>query len=77
MGGHLEGLAEVRAKGSKKERLEIAIRMKSNGMDMAIICQITELSEEKERSIEGNLSLNNQKHNPSSDYTERPHPLPT
>ena len=77
MGGHLEGLAEVRAKGSKKERLEIAIRMKSNDMDIATICQITELSEEEVRSIERNLSLNNQKHNPSSDYTERPHPLPT
>jgi len=42
-----EGLAEGLAKGRKEERLETARRMKEKGMDIELIAEITELSEQE------------------------------
>ena len=49
--GLIEGQKEGLKEGAKNEKIEIAKRMKSKGLDIAMICQITELSEEEVRLI--------------------------
>ena len=43
--GHMEGRAEGRAEGIMQEKLDNARKMKAVGMSVAVICQVTGLSE--------------------------------
>ena len=45
--GRAEGLAEGLEKGKVQERLANAVKMKRLGMDIALICQVTGLSEQQ------------------------------
>lgn len=49
--GRVEGLAEGMEKGRTEERLLLARKLKSMGMDVALIVQATGLSEEEVASI--------------------------
>ena len=49
--GLAEGLAEGRAEGAKTEKIEIAKRMKSKGMEIADICLLTNLPEDQIRLL--------------------------
>lgn len=49
--GRAEGLAEGRAEGAKTEKIEIAKRMKSMGLEIADICQLTNLPEDQIRLL--------------------------
>ena len=45
--GRAEGLAEGMEKGMEQERLSNAVKMKKLGIDIAVICQVTGLSEQE------------------------------